>query len=385
VDIIKKRLPFLNNLKTRGRPLLRTPHFKGGNLMRKMQEFIVKGKSIFIGLEDSKRTWKVCIRCNGMIVHETRMPTEYENLLSYLRNRYPDCEIRVIYEAGFGGFWLHDLLKSDGIDCVVTPAHKVTQEKVNKVKTDRVDARRLALNLENNDYKSCHVPDLERREDRQISRTMSQIQSKITSTKNQIRKFLDFHGLNGDMPAGAWKSSCYQNLKSLKLSSSLQFCLDIYLRLLDELECIRLELLERMKIVSKKERYLKSVEMKQSCPGVGLLSAIRFTLEWGDLSRFPTGKHLASFTGLTCSEYSTGDTVHRGRITGQGSGKVRGWLIQCAWRAISLDPVLLDKFNRVWKNSGSKKKAIVAVARKLAVRMRAIEILNQPYVVAVIE
>jgi len=39
-------------------------------------------------------------------------------------------------------------LRQEGIDCIVTPAHKVTQEKVNKVKTDRVDARRLALNLE---------------------------------------------------------------------------------------------------------------------------------------------------------------------------------------------------------------------------------------------
>ena len=353
--------------------------------MKKMQNFVAKSKSVFIGLEDSKRTWKLCVRCDGMIVHETSMPTDYDNLHSYLKGRYPACEIQVMYEAGFGGFWLHDLLESDGIDCVVTPAHKVTQEKVNKVKTDRVDARRLALNLENKDYIACHVPDRELREDRQISRTLSQIQSKITSTKNQIRKFFDFHGLNGDMPSGTWHSSRYQNLKSLKLSSPLQICLEAYLQLLDELDRIRLELLEHLKIVSKKERYHRSVEIKQSCPGVGWLSAIRFTLEWGNLSRFPSGKHIASFTGLTCSEYSTGDSIHRGRITGQGSGKVRGWLIQSAWRAVSLDPVLLDKFQRVWKNSGSKKKAIVAVARKLAVRMRAIEVLEQPYVVAVIE
>lgn len=45
------------------------------------------------------------------------------------------------------GGWLHDKLVGDGICCVVTPPNKVTQEKVNKVKTDRVDARRLARNL----------------------------------------------------------------------------------------------------------------------------------------------------------------------------------------------------------------------------------------------
>lgn len=353
--------------------------------MRKMQSFIVKSKSVFIGLEDSKRTWKLCIRCDGVIVHETSMPTKYDNLHSYLRDRYPDCKIQVMYEAGFGGFWLHDLLESDGIDCIVTPAHKVTQEKVNKVKTDRVDARRLALNLENNDYIACQVPDKELREDRQISRTLSQIQKDMVSTKNRIRRFLDFHGLNDDLPPGSWNSTRYDFLKSIKLISPLKICLDAYLQLLDELDRIRLELLEHLKVLSKKDRYQRLVEIKQSCPGVGWLSAVRFTLEWGDLARFPSGKHIASFTGLTCSEYSTGDSIHRGRITGQGSGKVRGWLIQCAWRAVSLDPVLLDKFQRVWKNSGSKKKAIVAVARKLAVRMRAIEVLEQAYVIAVIE
>ena len=160
--------------------------------MKKMQDFIVEGKSVFVGLEDSKRTWKLCVRSTGMVVHETSMPTEYGNLRRYLQGRYPGCTIRVMYEAGFAGFWLHDCLEADGVDCVVTPAHMVTQEKVNKVKTDKIDARRLAKNLENGDYVACHVPDLERREDRQISRTLNGVQCKIVSTKNQIRRFLDF-------------------------------------------------------------------------------------------------------------------------------------------------------------------------------------------------
>jgi transposase len=372
----------LKTLKDRDRE---ASHFKGGSLMRKMQDYILKGKRIFIGLEDSKRTWKLCVCSGGMIVDETSMPTNYKNLRHYLKNRYPDCEIKLMYEAGFGGFWLYDRLMADGIFCIVTPPHKVTQEKVNKVKTDRVDARRLARNLENNDYRSCHVADREHRENRQVSRTMTQIQRNITSTKNRIRKFLDFHGLNEGLPAGSWKSTRYQNLKSLKLSTTLRSCLDIYLNLLESLDGLRSELEAHLKSISEQDRYRESVEVKQSCPGVGWLSAIRFTLEWGDLSRFPTGKHLSSYTGLTSSEYSTGERIHRGRITGQGSGMVRGWLIQCAWRAVSRDPVLLNKFERVRKNSGSKKKAIVAVARKLAIRMRAIEVLKQPYVVGVIE
>jgi hypothetical protein len=120
--------------------------------MRKMQDFIVKGKKVFVGLEDSKKTWKVCVRCEQMVVHETSMPAEYSNLISYLHNSFQECEIKVMYEAGFRGFGLYDLLMRDEIACVVTPPHKVTLPKSSRVKTDKIDARRLALTLENGDF-----------------------------------------------------------------------------------------------------------------------------------------------------------------------------------------------------------------------------------------
>jgi transposase len=352
--------------------------------MRKMQDFVIKGKEIFIGLEDSKRTWKLCVRCDRMIVHELSMPAEYPNLRGYLERGYPECKTELIYEAGFGGFWLHDLLEDNGVTCIVTPASKVTVEKVNKVKTDKRDARRLAKVLENRDYTSCWVPDRELREDRQISRTLDQIQRHIVATKNRIRKFLDFHGLNEDLRPGAWNPSDYQLLRNLELGGSLQLSLDVFLEELDKLVQLRRRLMKELMRLSKKDRYCQSVKLKQSSPGIGWLSAIRFTLEWGDLSRFKSGKHLGSYIGFTSSEYSTGDTVRRGRITGQGRGQVRAWLIQCAWRAIRIDPVLLTKFRAVWAHSGSKKKAIVAVARKMAARIWTIEMRNEPYQIGVI-
>jgi transposase len=338
--------------------------------MRKMQESIVKGNKIFIGLEDSKKTWKLCVRSDRMIVQETSMPARYEVLRAYLMNRYPDCEIAVIYEAGFQGFWLHDLLEEDGITCIVTPPNKVTQVKDDRVKTDKRDARRLAKNLENGDYVSCQVPDRDRRQDRQISRTLSQTQKDITATKNRIRRFLDYHGLNNGLKTGAWHDTDYIKLRDLKLPHSLKVSLDAYLCLLDAQLSIKKDLLKELRALCEKERYKVGVTTKRTCPGIGWLTAVRLTLEWGDMARFRTGKHMASYTGLTSREYSTGETVRRGRITGQSSEYVRSWLIECAWRAIKKDPVLLDKFRAVWSNSGSKKKAVVAVARKLAVRMR---------------
>jgi len=354
--------------------------------MKKMQHYIVKDNRIFVGLEDSKRTWKLCVRCDGMIVNEVSMPTEYENLQNYFMNRYPGCTVKVVYEAGFQGFWLHDCLVEDGFECIVTPPNKVVQEKSNRVKTDKIDAQRLAKNLEQNDCKSCHVPDRELREDRQISRTIDQVQKDIVRTKNRIRKYLDFHGLNGGMPPGKWGPGDYERARSMELDSVLQISFTAYFKLLDEQTKLRRHLLKELQLLCKKERYRESVTIKKNCPGVGWLSAIRFTLEWGDMSRFPTRKRFASFTGLTSSEFTTGDTVHRGRIVRQSSERVRSWLIQCAWRAIKIDPVLLTKYRTVMKNTGNnKKKAIVAVARKLALRMRAMELNKEDYSIGVIE
>jgi transposase len=123
-----------------------------------------------------------------------------------------------------------------------------------------------------------------------------------------------------------------------------------------------------------------------SCPGIGWLTAIRLVLEWGeDLSRFKKGKQFSSYLGLTASEYSTGKTIRRGHITAQSRHFVRAWLIQCSWVAIRKDPVLLDKFNNVWRNTGSKKKAIVAVARKMSVRLWHLNLNDEDYEPGLIE
>ncbi len=352
--------------------------------MSKMMNYRLKGKRIYVGLEDAKRTWKVCVRSEGMEVHLTSMPGRWEVLRAYLQNQYPECEVTVMYETGFHGFWLHDVLVAAGMGCVVTPANKVSCPKDDRVKTDRRDARRLAQNLENGDYKVCHVPDRERREDRQVSRTLDQVQKDIKRTKNRIRRLLEFHGLDQDLRPGTWVNADYRRLRDLELSAPLRLSLDIHLNQVDALWEAEDHLKRTLKQLADKPRYRRSVALKTTHPGIGWLSAIRLSLEWGDFARFPSRKQMSGYTGLTASEYSSGATVRRGRITGQSSPIVRSLLIECAWRAIRKDPVLLDTFNRVWFDSGSKKKAVVAVARKLTVRMRAVEMADKPYVIGLV-
>jgi transposase len=357
--------------------------------VRTREQAILSKEKIFVGLEDSKKTWQLCVRSGGVIVHEASMPAKFDVLRNYFNNRFPECEIRVIYEAGFSGFGLHDELEANGWECIVTPPHTVTEEKCQRKKNDRTDCRRLAKNLENGDYHSCFVPDKELREDRQISRTYEQVQTDIRKVCNRIRRALEFHGLDRALPPGSWNKAMYTrlklHLKDLEISHSLRFSFDVMLNELEYLRQMRKELLQELRALAKSDRYKERVELLQSAPGIGMFTAIRLQLEWGDVSRFQRKEEFASFLGLVPSDYSSGEKERQGHITKQGNSSVRSWLVECSWMAIKHDPVLLDKYRRVLKNCGSKKKAIVAVARKLAIRLRRILLNGEPYVLGVVE
>jgi len=357
--------------------------------MKERRDYILRNENVFVGLEDSKKTWSLCVRSSGMVVHETSMPARYEVLRNYFNNKFPECHIRVMYEAGFRGFELLDQLAADGWECVVTPPHTVTDEKCQRKKNDRTDCRRLARNLENGDYRKCFVPDKELREDRQVSRTCGQVQADIKRVLNRIRRMLEFHGLDSDLPAGRWSGAAYsrlrQHLAEIEISDSLRFSFEVMFRELEQVRQLKRELLLRLRKLARSDRYKESVRLLMSAPGIGMLTAIRLTLEWGDMSRFGRKEEFASFLGLVPSDYSSGDREHRGHITKQGNRSVRGWLTESAWVAIRYDPVLLDKYRRVLRNCGSKKKAIVAVARKLALRLRMVLLSGEPYVLGVVE
>jgi transposase len=317
------------------------------------------------------------------------MPAEYENLSNYFRNKFPECKIRVIYEAGFRGFELHDRLVADGWECVVTPPHTVTQEKCSRQKNDRNDCRRLAKNNENGDFRTCHVPDRRLREDRQVSRLYGQLQRDITRVCNRIRKTIDFHGLEHSFPRGMWDRRRYKEaeelLVNLDIRESLQFAFKTLFFELKQLRMLQMAVLKQMRNFAQNDRYKKTVAIIKSAPGIGLLTAIRLALEWGDMSRFKTKEAFSSFLGLIPSDYSTGEQDHKGHITRQGNRQVRSWLVECAWIALRHDPVLLEKYQRVVSHCGSGKKAIVAVARNLALKLRAMLLSGETYQVGLIE
>ena len=92
--------------------------------------------------------------------------------------------------------------------------------------------------------------------------------------------------------------------------------------------------------------------------------------ELEDMLHFKNEKSLFSYTGLTPGEYSSGEHKRLGNISRQGKSILRKILVQVAWRAIKQDARLNEIFERISKRAG-KKRAIVAVARKLIGCIRA--------------
>ncbi len=101
-------------------------------------------------------------------------------------------------------------------------------------------------------------------------------------------------------------------------------------------------------------------------------------LELQDVSRFRRAEQLAAYVGLTPSQYSSADKVRIGRITGIGKNTLRAILVEASWKLITKDQVMHQKYERIKIRSGGKR-AIVAVARTLLLRMRRILLAKQAY------
>jgi transposase len=101
----------------------------------------------------------------------------------------------------------------------------------------------------------------------------------------------------------------------------------------------------------------------QALHGVGPVTAAVFVAEIGDVTRFPTARHLCSWAGLTPKLFESDTTSFKGRITKQGSTIVRWAAVEAVVRYHGGDPIA-PAYRRIAERRGHKI-AKVAAARKL--------------------
>lgn len=309
-------------------------------------------------------------------------PKGRHRLLKHLQrlseNHGPE-RIVLTYEASYSGFLLYDDCVAAGVECfILAPTRLSKSRSQKKKKCDVRDAQYLLELLRGhvlagNDLPAIWVPDYETRDDRELVRTRLSCGTKLTGAKAQVQALLKRNCVEKDPEAGtAWTKTYRRWLRKLVLSPGAQAALASLLRQIDYLEEEISVLNREIEALSQTRRYkAASSALQERLKGVGLLVAMVFLTEMGDLRRFENRRKVGSFLGLAPSTFESGNADDRkGHITQEGPSRLRWILAQGAWARIRWDTGESRYYDRiVRRNPKHRKKAAVACARRLGVVM----------------
>ena len=343
-------------------------------MQTKFKKIDYTGQNIYAGIDTQKKNWKVSIYTDELYHKTFNQPPKPEVLSNYLIKHFPNGTYYSVYEAGFCGFWIHDYLQSLGINCiVVNPADVPTTDKEKKQKTDRVDSNKLARHLRNGDLEGIYVHNQDVLEDRSLVRMRRIMVKELTRYKNRIKSMLYFFGI--EFPEQFNKDQSYWSKKFLDWLSELEFNqesgTDSLRILVDHVKILRKDLLEvnkKVRQLSKKEYYQKRVNLLLSIPGIGLITAMVILTEIDNIHRFANQEKLTSYVGLTPTSHSSGDKDTHGEMVNRGNKYLKSAIIESAWVAARIDPVLHMDYITYSKRM-KKNKAIVRIASKLLNRV----------------
>jgi len=223
------------------------------------------------------------------------------------------------------------------------------------------------------------VPSEEELYHRQVIRRRRQLIRDRVRTQSRIKAELRFYGIQLEEPRGRWTQIYFETLRRLRFDN--RWMQESFNRLLEQYEflCAQIDKqTELLRELSKTALYRERVEILQSIPGIGMISAMELLLELQDVSRFRRAEQLAAYVGLTPSQYSRADKVRMGRITGIGKKTLRSLLVEASWTLIRKDQAMQEKYDRIKIRSGGKR-ALVAIARTLLLRMRRMLLDGQVY------
>jgi transposase len=337
-----------------------------------MGKYDYTGKKVFMGIDVHKKTYACVSVCEEQVVKKDTMPADPKILIAYIKNNFSGAQLETGYEAGFSGFHLHRQLLAVGIKNHVIHPGSIEVASRDKVKTDKRDAKKIAIQLAAGRLKCIYVPSLEEEAKRSASRLRSNMVKLRHQVGQKIKSLLFTQGLiPGDddtVLSKKWLNQRVEEVQQLNYPTGYYYTLKRYaeqwLRFTEDLRTIDQELLSMQ---TEKEKALLSIY--KSAPGVGDITALKLKDELGDMSQFPNEKKLFSYLGFTPVEHSSGEHVRQGHMSRQGRAVLRHLFVEAAWVAIRKDSQLMEIYQRIAKTRGGKR-AIVGVARRLAGRLR---------------
>lgn len=360
-------------------------------MQTKVNKKLFNDQSFYIGIDYHKKSWKVTI-LGEHYEHKTMSQNPDPDLLSsYLKRNFPGGNYNAVYESGFSGFESCRKLNQLGINCSVIHAADVpTSQKEKLQKTDKADSRKLAKMLRGKEFEAIHIPERQLEADRALARQRFRFMKDVGRTKNRIKSLLFQFGINIPDRFTAsqtrhWSKVYINWLKELTIEhASIRQTIDNYIRIGEIQRKELLQVNRQVRNLSQSEVYRKNYNLLISIPGIGLMTAITFLLQIGDISRFKLLDELCNYVGLVPRMYGSGEKMQTGKMINRGRKELKVMLIESSWDAIRLDPALMAKFNELAKRM-NKNKAIIRIARKLLSRMRYVLQHQQEYVLGVIK
>jgi transposase len=351
------------------------------------ETFIPRDYDIFAGLDVDKRSISVTFASHQGLLKSLHMPYSVEHLVNHVRKHFPDQKVVFAYEAGPTGYGLYDGLEAQAYRCLIASPSMIPKPPGQRVKTNRLDSRMLAQNLRGGQLKSIHVPTGVYRELRHLTQLRDTFVSEMVGMKQRVKSLLLMEGIEfPPAPAGSqWSFIAKAKLRKLPCSSTVRFKLD---ELLDSLEFNEKRVVkttrEIRRFCKKDPELSQCIKYLMTVSGIGWIVASQLLARIGDWRELKNIRQLAGFLGLVPTENSTGERTDRGSITHTGDPRLRSKLIQASWSAIRQDGELREFFRSVCcrhpRNIASQV-AIVAVARKLSVRISVVLMKQRPYVV----
>jgi transposase len=268
----------------------------------------------------------------------------------------------VVLEMTTNTFQIYDdLLPYVHSITVVHPPHVALITRA-QVMTDKIAARTLARLHAVGLLPSVWVPPAEVRDHRALVAQRSKMMRLSTQAKNRLHAVLHRHHLlpPAGKPFAADKREWWLGLEISVLERARVRC-DLDTLVFAQGQVAHLE--ETMTALAAQD---ERVVLLQQLPGVGLVTALTLLAAIGDVSRFPTAKHLVGYAGLGARVHDSGLTHRTGRITKAGRRDIRAAMVEAAHAAVRSHPHWRAELARLEPRLG-KNKAIVAIARKLLV------------------
>lgn len=296
---------------------------------------------------------------NGREIVKGKYSNQYNSINSLLQ-RFPK-EPNVVVEATRNWIWFVADLKRKG--CHVTLAHPLRTKAIAaaRIKTDSIDAKILCHLLRSDMVPSSYIATPTELDNREISRARIQFVRDQTKIKNRIMAVLGKENLRfrgTDLFGSKGRSWLYHQ----RISPARRQVIDLNLTRLDN---IRDSIKKIDEIIQKRAVDIPEVKLLMSIPSIGLTTAFTILAEIGNIERFKNAHKLTAYLGLVPRLSQSANHAYYGRITKLGNTYVRWSLGQAAHRIVRIEP-WARKFVYRLSIRGGKKKAIVALSRKLA-------------------